>query len=163
MLIRGTRAMPPLHPWLMISLARSGDSPESCAVIDLFQENDPNGRHVIITCNRSGRLATSFRDEPHFCAITLADRTCDCSLAMTSSFTNMVLPATFMATGAGDSFNAGFLHAWLRRMPLNRCLQFGNACGAISALGLGGISTQPSLLNVEDFLKAQPLEQEVSQ
>ncbi|HUJ74068.1 MAG TPA: sugar kinase, partial [bacterium] len=35
-------------------------------------------------------------------------------------------------TGAGDSFNAGFLHAWLRKRPLEQALRFGAACGALS-------------------------------
>ncbi|HVN03302.1 MAG TPA: carbohydrate kinase family protein [Bryobacteraceae bacterium] len=45
-------------------------------------------------------------------------------------------------TGAGDSFNAGFLHAWLRKSPLIEALRFGAACGAISTLASGGTTAQ---------------------
>lgn len=45
-------------------------------------------------------------------------------------------------TGAGDSFNAGFLHAWLRDWPILDCLSWGNACGALSTRGIGGTTTQ---------------------
>ena len=45
-------------------------------------------------------------------------------------------------TGAGDSFNSGFLHAWLRDLPLLDCLRWGNACGALSTRGIGGTATQ---------------------
>jgi len=48
-------------------------------------------------------------------------------------------------TGAGDSFNSGFLHAWLRDEPLAACLRLGAACGGLSTRGLGGTARQPTL------------------
>ncbi len=41
-------------------------------------------------------------------------------------------------TGAGDAFNAGFLSAWLAGRDLTTCVDFGNACGALTASHLGG-------------------------
>ena len=52
-------------------------------------------------------------------------------------------------TGAGDSFNAGFLHRWLQGAPLVECLRLGAACGALSTLGLGGTGAQPTLREAE--------------
>jgi sugar/nucleoside kinase (ribokinase family) len=52
-------------------------------------------------------------------------------------------------TGAGDSFNAGFLHAWLRGDPLESCLRLGCACGALCTQGLGGTAAQPTLEEAE--------------
>lgn len=43
------------------------------------------------------------------------------------------------AVGAGDSFNAGFLHGFLRGWPVERCLRFGNVAGAYSTTAQGGI------------------------
>lgn len=56
-------------------------------------------------------------------------------------------------TGAGDSFNAGFLHAWLRKSPLLEAMRFGCACGAMSTLGQGGTSTQPTESEATQFLQ----------
>lgn len=47
-------------------------------------------------------------------------------------------------TGAGDSFDAGFIHAWVRGEPLEASLRFAAACGALSTLGLGGCGAQPT-------------------
>ena len=44
------------------------------------------------------------------------------------------------AVGAGDSFNAGFLHAWIRGWPIEKALAFGNRTGAWSASASGGTS-----------------------
>ncbi|MFZ0389816.1 MAG: carbohydrate kinase family protein [Calditrichia bacterium] len=41
-------------------------------------------------------------------------------------------------TGAGDSFNAGFLHQYLRDGDLKRSLRYGNACGALAVTEMGG-------------------------
>ena len=48
-------------------------------------------------------------------------------------------------TGAGDSFDAGFLAAWLAGEPLERALALGNACGALSTRALGGITAQATM------------------
>jgi sugar/nucleoside kinase (ribokinase family) len=56
---------------------------------------------------------------------------------------------TVDTTGAGDSFNAGFLHRWLAGAPLVDCLRLGAACGALSTRGLGGTGTQPTLEEAE--------------
>ena len=56
------------------------------------------------------------------------------------------------ATGAGDSFNAGFLHTWLRGEELSDCLRFASACGALSTQGLGGTVAQPSEEAARHFL-----------
>jgi sugar/nucleoside kinase (ribokinase family) len=55
-------------------------------------------------------------------------------------------------TGAGDSFDAGFLHAWLRKRPLDQCLRYGVTAGSLSTRGLGGTKAQPTLAELERFL-----------
>lgn len=49
------------------------------------------------------------------------------------------------STGAGDSFDAGFLSMWLEGQPMERCLAVGNACGALSTQAVGGTTGQPTM------------------
>ena len=71
----------------LISLGRSGDSPESLGVVHLVQRDHPSLKQLSITCNASGGLANTAGLTP----ILLDPRTNDRGLAMTSSFSNMVL------------------------------------------------------------------------
>ncbi|MGI5916994.1 MAG: carbohydrate kinase family protein [Anaerolineae bacterium] len=47
-------------------------------------------------------------------------------------------------TGAGDTFDGGFLAGWLSGEPLKRCLQLGLACGASAVMQVGGFNGQPT-------------------
>ncbi len=100
LLTDGAAGVPPLRPMLLVSLARSGDSPESCGAVDLFLEREPECRHLAITCNPRGRLATSYAGEPRFRALVLDERVNDRSLVMTSSFTSMVVAGRALGTAA---------------------------------------------------------------
>jgi tagatose-6-phosphate ketose/aldose isomerase len=81
---------------LLISLGRSGDSPESVAVVKRIQHLYPNAAHLAITCNADGQLAHT----PRVRSIVLDARTNDRSLAMTSSFSNLVLAGLCLRFGA---------------------------------------------------------------
>jgi sugar/nucleoside kinase (ribokinase family) len=60
------------------------------------------------------------------------------------------------STGAGDSFDAGFLHAWLREMPWLDCMRWGNACGSWSTRGIGGTTAQASASEVLALMPGKP-------
>src|SRR5205085_10837223 len=47
------------------------------------------------------------------------------------------------ATGAGDSFDAGFLAAWLSGETVAAALALGCACGGLSTRAAGGTDAQP--------------------
>lgn len=93
LLTNGGTAVAPGRPAVVVSLARSGDSPESVAAVSLLLETEPEIKHLVITCNRDGALSTTYTNEPRVKVIVLDERTNDRSLVMTSSFTNMVLAA----------------------------------------------------------------------
>jgi tagatose-6-phosphate ketose/aldose isomerase len=96
------RSVLPPGAGLLVSLARSGDSPESAAVVDKLLADAPDYRHLVITCNAHGKLATRYRDEPRVTVLVLDERTNDRSLVMTSSFTNLLLAGTGLIPGKGD-------------------------------------------------------------
>lgn len=47
------------------------------------------------------------------------------------------------SVGAGDSFDAGFLVGWLKRLPLPECLRLACGCGRAVARQVGGLAGQP--------------------
>jgi sugar/nucleoside kinase (ribokinase family) len=57
-------------------------------------------------------------------------------------------------TGAGDSFNAGFLRAWLDGAGIPDSLQFAAACGALSTRSVGGVDGQPTFAEAKAAVDA---------
>jgi sugar/nucleoside kinase (ribokinase family) len=55
--------------------------------------------------------------------------------------------------GAGDSFNAGFIHQFVRGAKVEECLRFGNIVGALSVTRAGGTEAFRDAQYRESFLK----------
>jgi sugar/nucleoside kinase (ribokinase family) len=53
--------------------------------------------------------------------------------------------------GAGDSFDAGFLHQFLRGADLTTCLAYGNLCGAFSTTDCGGTEAFRDAARMQEF------------
>jgi tagatose-6-phosphate ketose/aldose isomerase len=77
-------------PTLLVSFARSGESPESLATVKLAEAHCDDLYQLIITCNKHGELAVKSRND-HTYVFILPEETNDRSLAMTSSFSSMLL------------------------------------------------------------------------
>jgi tagatose-6-phosphate ketose/aldose isomerase len=77
----------------VISLARSGDSPESTAVVELVRTLRPDILQLAIVCNEHGALSHASLDG----LIVLDPRTNDQSLVMTGSFSNLVVAGLVLA------------------------------------------------------------------
>jgi len=86
---------------LLVSVARSGNSPESRAVVDWLLAVRPRVRHLFVTCNKDGALAASYEGVQ---SMVLPDETNDESLVMTSSFTSLILAG--LALGVLDALDA---------------------------------------------------------
>jgi tagatose-6-phosphate ketose/aldose isomerase len=78
---------------VLVSVARSGESPESVGVITRVKQMFPGVLHLAITCNEQGQLAQL----PGVSALVLDPRTNDRSLVMTGSFSNLLLAGMAMA------------------------------------------------------------------
>ncbi len=87
----------PGREYLWISFSRSGDSSEGVAVLETALRDYPTIKHLIITCNERGRMARAFADRENVFTIVLDDDVNDRGLAMTSSFSNMVIVAQALA------------------------------------------------------------------
>ncbi|HME35599.1 MAG TPA: hypothetical protein VKF84_10215 [Candidatus Sulfotelmatobacter sp.] len=82
----------PGREYLWISFSRSGQSPEGVALLEQALDRHREIRHLVITCNQQGPMAQLCARHPdRAVALVLDDAVNDRGLAMTSSFTNMVL------------------------------------------------------------------------
>jgi tagatose-6-phosphate ketose/aldose isomerase len=85
--------LPSDAPTLLVSFARSGNSPESVAAVELAQQVVRDCHHLVITCNAQGALREIAGRLPNAHVVVLPDETDDKSFAMTSSFSSMLLAA----------------------------------------------------------------------
>jgi tagatose-6-phosphate ketose/aldose isomerase len=99
------------RPYLWISFSRSGESSEGLAVLEAALEKYPKVRHLLVTCNQEGRMAALCEKTPELAFVLALDETAnDRGLAMTSSFTNMVIAGhclahAFSPGDYGDTFS----------------------------------------------------------
>lgn len=80
-------------PTILVSFARSGNSPESVATYDLANQLVDDISHVFITCNPEGELAKISQDKENVLLLLMPEKSNDKSLAMTSSYSCMVVAA----------------------------------------------------------------------
>ena len=78
-------------PTIMISFARSGNSPESVAAVQLGEQMIKDFYGIILTCNPAGRLAEEKKHDENHLVIFMPEKANDQGFAMTSSFTTMLL------------------------------------------------------------------------
>ena len=61
-------------------------------------------------------------------------------------------------TGAGDSFNSGFIYQYYQGATIDECIIWGNACAAISTTKPGGTTAFPDLMQLKQFLTQRKAE-----
>ncbi|THE40054.1 aldose isomerase [Raoultella ornithinolytica] len=92
------------HPLLLVSFARSGNSPESVAAVELANQFVPECYHLSITCNEAGSLYQNAVNNPNAFALLMPAETHDRGFAMTSSITTMM--ASCLAVFAPETINS---------------------------------------------------------
>ena len=80
-------------PTLLVSFARSGNSPESVAAIELANQTLSQCFHLVLTCNADGKLYKCCSNDKQSLALLMPAETNDQSFAMTSSFSSMMVAA----------------------------------------------------------------------
>ncbi|MBO1687561.1 MULTISPECIES: SIS domain-containing protein [Clostridium] len=76
---------------ILVSYARSGNSPESIGAYDLFENNVDDITQIVITCNKDGDLAKRCVNNEKNMLVLMPEKSNDKSFAMTSSFSCMTL------------------------------------------------------------------------
>ena len=92
------------HPLLLVSFARSGNSPESVAAVELANQCVPECYHLSITCNEAGNLYQTAVNSDNAYALLMPAETHDRGFAMTSSITTMM--ASCLAVFAPETINS---------------------------------------------------------
>ena len=118
----------PAHPLLLISFARSGNSPESVAAVELANQFVPECYHLPITCNEAGSLYQNAVASDNAFALLMPAETHDRGFAMTSSITTMM--ASCLAVFAPETINS---HTF--RDVADRCQAILTALGVDGAAG----------------------------
>ncbi|OOZ78995.1 tagatose-6-phosphate ketose isomerase [Bacillus cereus] len=83
-------------PTILVSFARSGNSPESVAAVQLGEQIIHSVYHIILTCNEEGNLAKQFQHKENAFVMYMPQEANDQGFAMTGSFTSMMLTALML-------------------------------------------------------------------
>lgn len=78
-------------PTLLVSFARSGNSPESVAAVQLTEQIVTDLYHLTITCNKDGQLAKQAAGDENNLLLLMPGKSNDQGFAMTGSYTCMAL------------------------------------------------------------------------
>jgi tagatose-6-phosphate ketose/aldose isomerase len=119
--------------YLWISFSRSGDSPEGVATLKRALDEYPNISHLIVSCNAAGQLIRAHREDRRVFSLLLDDAVNDRGLAMTSSFSNMVVCGQCLANIWSLDEYEGVLHTLIASGE--RFLETSADCAAALAAG----------------------------
>jgi tagatose-6-phosphate ketose/aldose isomerase len=118
----------PAVPTLLVSFARSGNSPESVAAVEIAEQGVADCHHLIVTCNAEGSLYRQGQRLRNSHAVLLPEETNDRGFAMTSSFTGMLLAAS-LGFDLGGEATAADIAGWATQVFDARLALLGHLSG----------------------------------
>lgn len=149
----------PSRPTLLVSYARSGNSPESVAAVTLVDQLISDSYHLFLTCNGEGELSRYAEAAGNAYCMLMPEGSNDQSFAMTSSFSCMLMATLTLLGGqlpsqwneqiaATATLCEGKLLQWqpaikaLADMPYERLVVLGSG-------GFAGLAREASLKSLE--------------
>ncbi|KJG38145.1 tagatose-6-phosphate ketose isomerase [Photobacterium angustum] len=154
-----TKYLDPSRPTLLVSYARSGNSPESVAAVALVDQLVPDCHHLFLTCNADGALSSYAQTASNAYCMLMPEGSNDKSFAMTSSFSCMLMSTLTLLGGqtpvewykqieATAALCEGKLEQWqtaikeLASQPFQRLIVLGSG-------GFAGLAREASLKSLE--------------
>ncbi|MCG6284938.1 SIS domain-containing protein, partial [Vibrio vulnificus] len=145
----------PTRPTLLVSYARSGNSPESVAAVELVDQLVDEAYHLFLTCNGEGALSRYAQQASNALCVLMPEGSNDKSFAMTSSFSCMLMSTLALlgefsaeAIFATAALCESKLTQWpeavkqLAALPYERLIVLGSG-------GFAGLAREASLKSLE--------------
>ena len=98
-------------PTLLVSFARSGNSPESIAAVNLGSQIVKDFYHLAITCAPKGKLAQMTKNDEHNYLLLMPSDSNDQGFAMTGSFSCMMLSAMLIFDNIDEDVEKSYIDA----------------------------------------------------
>jgi len=118
-------------------IRRDSDFFEICAGIDLLFPNLEEGK-ALTGESKDEAILQSLRERFPLVVLKRGERGAVASYGSTCASAEALRVNVVDTTGAGDAFNAGFLHAWLDTSDLERSLAAGIEAGGLAVQAPGG-------------------------
>jgi sugar/nucleoside kinase (ribokinase family) len=128
--------------------------PNAAEACNLTRLNDPlEAAHKLMTLGMQSRQPIQGAESPGLAVVVKLGAEGALAVRGDEVVHRPAIPVEVVdTTGAGDSFDAGFLAGWLTNEPLADAVAFGIACGSLSTRQLGGTEAQPTVDEVRAVL-----------
>jgi sugar/nucleoside kinase (ribokinase family) len=121
-------------------------------LVDVFLPNEQEARAIARCADLDDAIETLGQVVPTL-VVKQGEDGASCRQAGTTIYDPGFSVPVVDTTGAGDSFNGGFLYGYLHGWPPHRSLALACACGALSTRSAGGTNAQATLAEAESLIQ----------